>query len=54
MKKHTKKIGNKIIPVLKRYNVVRAAIFGSFARGEMKEGSDIDLLVEFKGGKKPS
>ncbi len=37
--------------MLKRHNVVRAAIFGSFARGEMKEDSDLDILVEFKGEK---
>lgn len=26
-------------------------MFGSFVRGEMGEGSDIDILVEFKGEK---
>ncbi len=36
----------KIQPVLAKYSVNKAAIFGSFARGEMKEGSDIDILVE--------
>lgn len=51
MKGYIEKIGNEIIPVLKRHNVVRAAIFGSFARGEMKEDSDLDILVEFKGEK---
>jgi len=39
---------NKIIPVLERYEVKRAAVFGSFVRGEQKKESDIDLLVEFK------
>ena len=32
---------------LKERGVRRAAIFGSYARGEAKPGSDIDLLVEF-------
>lgn len=41
----------KIIPVLERYEVNRAAVFGSFVRGEQKEESDIDILVEFKGEK---
>jgi len=42
---------NKIIPVLERNDVKRAAVFGSFVRGEQKEGSDIDILVEFRGEK---
>ena len=36
------------LPVLKRNNVARAAIFGSVARGEAKANSDVDFLVEFK------
>jgi len=42
---------NKIIPILQRNDVKRAAVFGSFVRGEQKEDSDIDILVEFKGEK---
>jgi len=42
---------NKIIPILERYEVKKAAVFGSFVRGEQKEDSDIDLLIEFKGNK---
>ena len=38
----------KIIPILKRNNVVKAGIFGSFARGEAKKSSDIDILIEVK------
>ena len=33
---------------LKDYDPVKVGIFGSFARGENKKGSDIDVLVEFK------
>ena len=29
------------------FGVSKIGIFGSYARGEEKEGSDIDLLVEF-------
>lgn len=36
-------------PILNRYDVKRAAIFGSVARGEAGKDSDIDMLVEFKG-----
>ena len=31
--------------------MARAAIFGSFARGDEKENSDIDIIVEFRGEK---
>lgn len=37
--------------VLTKYEVKRAALFGSIARGEDTEESDIDMLVEFKGRK---
>ncbi|MFH1442019.1 MAG: nucleotidyltransferase family protein [Candidatus Omnitrophota bacterium] len=46
-----KEIRKKILPVLWHYDVVKAAIFGSFARGEFKKNSDIDILVKFKGSK---
>jgi predicted nucleotidyltransferase len=32
--------------IFKKYGVTRAAVFGSYARGEQKKNSDIDLLVE--------
>ena len=38
-------INGKIAPILSAYGVTYAAIFGSFARGEEKEGSDLDLLI---------
>ena len=40
------KLKTKIIPILKQYNIRRAGIFGSYARGEQKRSSDIDILVE--------
>jgi uncharacterized protein len=40
-----------IIPALKQHDVAHAAIFGSFAHGEQKENSDVDILVEFNGEK---
>jgi uncharacterized protein len=33
--------------LLKKHHVRKIGLFGSFARGEEKSGSDIDLLVEF-------
>lgn len=41
----------KILPVLKKYDVSRASLFGSVVNGESTEKSDIDLLVEFRGEK---
>ncbi len=38
------------VPVLKGYGVEKAAVFGSFARGDATENSDIDLLVKYKEG----
>lgn len=46
--KELKKI---ISTVLKRNDVVRAGLFGSFARGEAKRKSDVDVLVKFKNRK---
>ncbi|MBM3128788.1 MAG: nucleotidyltransferase family protein [Chloroflexi bacterium] len=40
-----------VLPILKQHDVKRAALFGSFARGEGTRHSDLDLLVEFKGSK---
>lgn len=51
MNKEVEKIRTKIYPVLKRYDISRAAVFGSFARGENTQKSDIDILVEFLGKK---
>jgi len=48
MKSSIEKIKNKIMDVLKKNGVVRAGIFGSYARGEEKNGSDIDILIEVK------
>lgn len=44
-------IKKQILPILKRRGVVRAAVFGSAARGEMKKSSDVDILVKLKKGK---
>ena len=38
--------------LLTRMGASRVGLFGSFARGEADESSDIDLLVEFTEGKK--
>jgi len=40
-----------IVPILIENDVDKAGIFGSFARNEAKEDSDIDILVKFKSRK---
>ena len=38
----------KDFPYLRsKYNVKRIGLFGSFARGEQKKSSDVDVLVRF-------
>jgi predicted nucleotidyltransferase len=45
-------IKNKIRPILKRHDVKKAAIFGSYARGDQNKKSDVDILVEYKNDDK--
>src|ERR1041385_4771902 len=35
---------------LRRFGVRRISVFGSFARGEPNDDSDVDILVEFEAG----
>jgi hypothetical protein len=41
-------IGGKILPVLKKYGIKKAGIFGSVVRGEDSEDRDVDILVEIE------
>ncbi|MCL5266134.1 MAG: nucleotidyltransferase family protein [Chloroflexi bacterium] len=38
-------IKKKALPILRRHDVLQAAVFGSVARGEATQKSDLDLLV---------
>lgn len=38
----------RITPIAKKYNIERVYLFGSYARGEAKPSSDIDLRVDGK------
>lgn len=38
------------VAVKQKYGVKKIGVFGSFARGEGRKDSDIDVLVEFKDG----
>jgi len=41
-----KKIKYKIIRILSQHNIKKAGIFGSYARGDYKKNSDIDILIQ--------
>lgn len=36
-----------IIPILKKNDVVKAGIFGSYAHGKQKKRSDVDILIKY-------
>jgi len=44
-------IKKRILPTLKKHDVVQASLFGSLVRGESTRNSDVDLLVQFAGKK---
>jgi predicted nucleotidyltransferase len=48
---HIEELKTRITHTLRHHDVARAAIFGSFARGDAEESSDLDLLIEFRGEK---
>jgi len=48
MKPYIKNIKKKILPILQGYGVRRVGLFGSCIREEMRENSDIDILVEIE------
>lgn len=35
-----------LVPVFREYNIRKAVLFGSYAKGSAKDKSDIDLLVD--------
>lgn len=39
-------IAEKVRPIAERYGITKVYLFGSYARGEATEESDIDLLVD--------
>jgi len=49
MKNQIKSIEPKIKKILKKHKITRAGVFGSYARGEQKKGSDVDILIKFNG-----
>ena len=48
MKIDIEEIKRKTLPILQRYGVTKTGLFGSCVRGEMREDSDVDMLVEIE------
>ncbi len=49
--KKLQRIAKIAIPLLKKYGVAKAGIFGSYARGEETRKSDVDIVVQIRGNK---
>ena len=45
-RKSLEKIKPEILKILKKNNIKKAGIFGSYARGENKKESDIDIVIK--------
>lgn len=48
--KELEKLKSKIVKILKANGIKKAGIFGSYARGEQKKKSDIDIFIQPKEG----
>jgi predicted nucleotidyltransferase len=46
MLSYVDQVKKSALPILRRYNVTKAALFGSIVRNQMKPDSDIDILVQ--------
>lgn len=42
-------ISRRVRPVAEKYHLKAVYVFGSYARGEAREDSDVDLLVDITG-----
>ncbi|SEH23124.1 nucleotidyltransferase family protein [Selenomonas sp. KH1T6] len=45
-------IKERVTPILKKYDVKNAYLFGSYARGDANENSDVDIRVDRGNSKK--
>jgi uncharacterized protein len=43
-------LADQALPILRRYGVTRAGVFGSRARGDSGASSDLDILVDLPQG----
>ena len=44
-------IRRKVVPIAKKYGVKRLSLFGSYARGEADDQSDVDFIFSKGNGK---
>ena len=51
MNRELKKLQEIAVPILKKAGVTRSSVFGSVARGDERNDSDVDILIEFRGKK---
>lgn len=49
----TEELKKMILPLLSKYGMASASLFGSYARGEADASSDIDLLLVGEEGFRP-
>ena len=45
-------ISSRIRPVAEKYHLKAVYLFGSYARGEARDDSDVDLLVDLSGAER--
>jgi uncharacterized protein len=50
-RENLEEIKKKVVPILKEADVKKAALFGSYVRGDNTPKSDIDILVDLPRGK---
>lgn len=48
---NSNKTADKITKICRNNDIVMMGIFGSFARGEQRAKSDVDVLIKFEKGK---
>lgn len=46
MQSNIDEIRKQVIPLCKKYNCKKIALFGSYAKGLEKDKSDVDILIE--------
>lgn len=48
------KIKEIAAPILRQHGIKKASVFGSYARGDQNDDSDIDILIEYAPGVRKS